>query len=47
MGEKYVEVPYSTLIFGNTQKDSDNKIVVKGATKDSLKAHAAYMFYKG
>ena len=46
MGEKYVEVPYSTLIFGNTQKDSDNKIVVKGATKDSLKAHAAYMFYK-
>ena len=46
MGDKYVEMPYSSLIFGNTQKSSNNRIVVKGATKDSLKSHAAYTFYK-
>jgi hypothetical protein len=46
MGTKYVEVPYSNLTFGNTQKDSDNKVVLKGATKDSLKSQAAYSYYK-
>lgn len=46
MGTKYVEVPYSNLVFGNTQKDSDNKVVLKGATKDSLKSQAAYNYYK-
>lgn len=46
MGIKYVEVPYSNLVFGNTQKDSDNKVVLKGATKDSLKSQAAYNYYK-
>ena len=30
MGTKYVEVPYSDLTFGNTRKDSDNKVVLKG-----------------
>jgi hypothetical protein len=46
MGTKYVEVPYSELIFGNTQKDSDNRVVLKGATKESLKTQAAYNYYK-
>ena len=46
MGTKYVEVPYANLTFGNTQKDSDNRVVLKGATKDSLKSQAAYSYYK-
>jgi sporulation protein YlmC with PRC-barrel domain len=47
MGSKYVEIPYSNLTFGNTQKDSDNRVVLKGATKDSLKAQASFNYYKG
>jgi hypothetical protein len=47
MGTKYVEVPYSQLIFGNTQRDGDNRVVLKGATKESLKAQAAYDYDKG
>jgi hypothetical protein len=46
MGTKYVEVPYSQLIFGNTQKDSDNRVVLRGATKESLKSDASYTYYK-
>ena len=46
MGTKYVEVPYSDLVFGNTQKDSDNRVVLKGATKESLKTQPSYMYYK-
>jgi hypothetical protein len=46
MGSKYVEVPYAELTFGNTQRDSDNKVVLKGATKESLKTQAAYDYYK-
>jgi sporulation protein YlmC with PRC-barrel domain len=46
MGTKYVEVPYSNLTFGNTQSSSDNRVVLMGATKDSLKSHAAYSYYK-
>jgi sporulation protein YlmC with PRC-barrel domain len=46
MGNKYVEVPYSSLTFGNTQKDSDNRVVLKGATKDSLKTQQEYKYYK-
>jgi hypothetical protein len=46
MGTKYVAVPYSDLTFGNTQRDSDNRVVLKGATKESLKAQAAYNYYK-
>jgi hypothetical protein len=46
MGTKYVEVPYSSLTFGNTQRDSDNKVVLKGATKESLKTQASYTYYK-
>jgi len=47
MDAKYVEVPYADLTFGNTQKDSDNRVVLKGATKESLKTQAAYSYYKG
>jgi hypothetical protein len=47
MDTKYVEVPYADLTFGNTQKDSDNRVVLKGATKESLKSQAAYSYYKG
>jgi sporulation protein YlmC with PRC-barrel domain len=45
MGTKYVEVPYSNLTFGNTQRDSDNRVVLKGATKESLKTQPAYNYY--
>lgn len=44
MGTKYVEVPYSNLTFGNTQADSDNRVVLKGATKESLKSQPSYHF---
>jgi hypothetical protein len=47
MDTKYVEVPYADLTFGNTQKDSDNRVVLKGATKESLKTQATYSYYKG
>jgi sporulation protein YlmC with PRC-barrel domain len=46
MGNKYVEVPYSNLTFGNTQKDSANRVVLKGATKDSLRTQPEYNYYK-
>jgi sporulation protein YlmC with PRC-barrel domain len=46
VGTKYVEVPYSSLTFGNTQRDSENRVVLNGATKDSLKSQAAYTYYK-
>ena len=46
MGTRYVEVPYSELVFGNTQKDSDNRVVLKGATKESLKSQAPYNYYR-
>jgi hypothetical protein len=46
MGSKYVEVPYSNLTFGNTQRDSDNRVVLKGATKESLQSTPGYNYYK-
>ncbi|MGA3001952.1 MAG: PRC-barrel domain-containing protein [Acetobacteraceae bacterium] len=46
MGTKYVEVPYSDLTFGNTQRDSDNRVVLKGATKESLKTQPAFNYSK-
>ena len=46
MGSKYVEVPYANLRFGNTERDSDRRVVLKGATKDSLKSEPAYTYYK-
>jgi sporulation protein YlmC with PRC-barrel domain len=46
MGSKYVEVPYANLTFGNTQRDSDNRVVLKGATKESLKSDPGFNYYK-
>ena len=46
IGNKFVLVPSSDLVFGNTQKDNDNRVVLKGATKDSLKAQGAYTYTK-
>jgi hypothetical protein len=46
MGTKYVQIPYSDLTFGNTQRDSDNRVVLKGATKETLKTQAAYNYNK-
>jgi sporulation protein YlmC with PRC-barrel domain len=46
MGSKYVQVPYSNLTFGNTQKDSDNRVVLKGATKESLKSDPGFTYYR-
>jgi hypothetical protein len=47
MDTKYVEVPYADLTFGNTQKDSDNRVVFNCATKESPKTQATYSYYKG
>ena|ERR1700722_9486344 len=44
MGTKYVEVAYSDLTFGNTQRDSENRVVLRGATKESLKSQPAYTY---
>jgi sporulation protein YlmC with PRC-barrel domain len=39
MGKKLVSVPYEQLTLGDTKNaSSDNKVVMPGATKDSLKA---------
>jgi hypothetical protein len=46
MGAKYVEVPYSNLTFGNTQQNSDNRVVLRGATKESLQSETPYSYYK-
>jgi sporulation protein YlmC with PRC-barrel domain len=46
MDAKYVVVPYSDLTFGNTQTNSDNRVVLKGATKESLKTDPPYSYYK-
>jgi hypothetical protein len=46
MGSKYVAVQYSDLTFGNTQRDSDNRVVLNGATKESLKTQPAFNYYK-
>ena len=46
MDTKYVEVPYADLTFGNTQTGSDSRVMLKDATKESLKAQAAYSYYK-
>jgi sporulation protein YlmC with PRC-barrel domain len=46
MGSKYVEVPYSNLTFGNTQRNSDNRVVLKGATKESLQSTPGYNYYR-
>jgi sporulation protein YlmC with PRC-barrel domain len=44
VGNKLVAVPYDHLRFGNTNAGSDNKVVLTGATKDSLKSMAEYHY---
>jgi hypothetical protein len=44
VGTRYVSVPYSSLKFGNTNAGSDNRVVLTGATKDSLKGMAEYHY---
>jgi sporulation protein YlmC with PRC-barrel domain len=45
MGTKLVAVPYSQLKLGDTKNaSSDNKVVMPGATKDTLKAQADYHY---
>jgi len=44
MGSKYVEVPYSELKFGNTTANSENEVVLAGATKDSLMKMGSFTY---
>jgi len=45
MGTKLVAVPYSRLKLGDTKNaSSDNKVVMPGATKDSLKAQSEFRY---
>jgi len=44
VGGKMVEVPFDKLQFGNVKGRSDNRVVMPGATKDSLNAMPAYHY---
>ena len=45
VGTKLVAVPYTQLTFGDTKNaSSDNKVVLAGATKDSLKAQPDFNY---
>jgi sporulation protein YlmC with PRC-barrel domain len=45
MGKKLVAVPYQQLTLGDTKNaSSDNKVVMPGATRDSLKALPDYSY---
>ncbi len=44
IGSKYVEVPYDQLKFGNTKANSDNQVVLTGATKDSLMQMGSFSY---
>jgi sporulation protein YlmC with PRC-barrel domain len=44
IGNKLVQVPFDKLQFGNTKESSDNRVVLPGATKDSLKSMAEYRY---
>jgi sporulation protein YlmC with PRC-barrel domain len=46
MGSKLVEVPFDKLQFGNTKGSSDNRVVMPGATKESLNGMPDYHFVK-
>ncbi len=43
-GNKLVAVPYSSLKFGDAKAGSDNRVVMPGATKQSLKSMSDYHF---
>jgi ribosomal 30S subunit maturation factor RimM len=42
---KYVEVPWNKLQFGDAEKNSDNKVIMPGATEDAL-ANAPEFHYQ-
>ncbi len=45
MGKKLVSVPYNQLKLGDTKNaSSDNKVVMPGATKESLKAQPDFQY---
>ena len=45
MGTKLVAVPYTQLKLGDTKNaSSDNKVVMPGATKESLKAQPEFKY---
>ncbi len=44
LDSKLVEVPYSKLQFGDTNKNSDNRVLMQGATKDSLNGMQTYSY---
>lgn len=46
LGTRYVSVPYDELKFGNTNAGSENRVVLTGATKDSLKSMAEYHYVR-
>ncbi|OJW23338.1 MAG: hypothetical protein BGO51_15845 [Rhodospirillales bacterium 69-11] len=46
MGAKMVEVPFDKLQFGNTKNNSDNRVVMPGATKESLNSMPDYHYVK-
>lgn len=44
MGNRLVQVPLDKLQFGKTKESSDDRVVLPGATKDSLKNMAEYRY---
>jgi sporulation protein YlmC with PRC-barrel domain len=44
MGAKLVAVPYEKLKFGDTTKNSDNRVIMPAATKDQLTSMAPYHY---
>lgn len=44
MGAKMVEVPFDKLQFGNTNANSDNRVLMRGATKASLTSMPNYHY---
>jgi sporulation protein YlmC with PRC-barrel domain len=47
MGSKLVEVPYNQLQFGDTRANSDNRVKLPGATKDSIMGMPDYHYSNG
>ncbi len=47
IGSKLVAVPYSKLQFGNTSKNSDNRVVMPDATKAALNGMPSYHYLPG
>ena len=41
---KYVEVPWNKFEFGDAEKNSDNKIIMRGVTEDALASGPEYRY---